>query len=380
MFLLRVLPAYSYRRSGSCFASVLLPFLLLFSPLAKAEPGYSVDNIVVDSDGKDTNEARTKALAQGETEAFKQLITNRAPAKAADIIQKIPAADISNTISGFEVMEEKITPNHYHATLRYNFSSQNIKALLQETPAENKSQASASGESHVSKAVLILPVYKEGGTLKLWQDDNKWRNIWYESALESGGGLVIIPQGDITDRVDVDDSNVDNATPATLAHMYGRYGVGEIYIAYAYFNRKADPKPTLEVTIKKLLVSGTETSRSDFIIRSSDTLDTLMARASSEIAGNIYKAQTINPNKIEFDRVKEINARVNVTDIHEWEDLRKRLLAHGNIVNIRLTSISFYETSMIISFKGTPDMLGKTLVASGLRVLQDGDNLVLKLK
>ena len=35
---------------------------------------------------------------------------------------------------------------------------------------------------------------------------------------------------------------------------------------------------------------------------------------------------------------------------------------------------------MTITFKGTPDMLGKTLVISGLRVMQDGDSLVLAIK
>jgi hypothetical protein len=238
----------------------------------------------------------------------------------------------------------------------------------------------AETESRKSKGVLVLPVYKEGNALKLWQDDNKWLSIWYESALESSKGLVVAPLGSLDDRVDVDDTNVDNATSKSLGRMYGRYGVGEIYVLYAYFDKKADPKPTLEVTLKHLLPDKAEISRLDYIIRSTETLDTLMARASGDIADRLYKQQTTDPNKVEYDRLKDIDARVNVSDIHEWEDLRKRLLTHSNVVDIKVISVSYYETDMTITFRGSPDMLGKTLVASGLRVLEDGDKLVLMLK
>ncbi|MEI6730331.1 MAG: hypothetical protein WCL30_03645, partial [Pseudomonadota bacterium] len=215
---------------------------------------------------------------------------------------------------------------------------------------------------------------------KLWQDDNKWRNAWYEAALESGGGLVVVPLGDLNDRVDIDDTNYENATYLTLSRMYERYGIGEIHIVTAFFNQKADPKPTLEVSIKKLLQDKNDLSSMNFTIHSTENLDKLMSRAANEIAKHIYTQQTIDRSKIEFERVKEINARMNVSDIREWEELRKRLLTHGNIVSIKLNSISFYETTMTISYKGTPDMLGKTLVTAGLRVLQDGDSFVLTLK
>ena len=252
-------------------------------------------------------------------------------------------------------------------------------AQPQTTPTPQVNPAIAP-DGHVRKAILILPVYIEGRIKELWQDENKWRNIWYEAALESGAGLVVVPLGDLDDRVDVDDSNVDAATSNSLSRMYSRYAIGKIYIATAFYNLKADPKPTLEVTIKQITPEKTETVRSDYIIRTTENLDGLMARAANDIAQNIYKQQSIDRTKIEFERLKEINALVNVSDITEWEALRKKLLARGNIVSIRLTSISFYETNMVITFKGTPEMLGKTLVTAGLRVMQDGDSLVLALK
>lgn len=362
----------------------MLPFVLGIAASARAaedEPkvnGYSIENITVDADGKDIEDARSRALLAGESEAFRQFVIRVSPAKSSDIITKASAQEISNMISGFEVMEEKVTPDHYHATLRYNFIPQNINALLPDLAKAKFS--SANNVEHQSKAVIVLPLYNEGKTLKLWQDDNKWRNIWLEAALESGGGIVVVPIGDIDDRVDIDDTNIEKATSESLKHMYVRYGVSDIYIMEAFFDKKADPKPTLQVAVKKLLKDKNELSHMEYIIRTSDTIDILMARAANDIAKHLYKLQTINPNKIEFERLKEINARVNTSDIHEWENLRKRLLAHGNIVGIKLTSISFYETSMIITFRGTPDMLGKTLVASGLRVMQDGDSLVLVLK
>ena len=356
-------------------ASILLLLTAFYTLNAGAIENYAVDNVIIDSDGKDENEAKTKAMAQGEIDAFRQLATRLSPAKAQDIITKTTSSEISRLIRGFEVLEEKITPEHYHASMRYTFNVPLVHQLFPDAIDQQENK-----EQKIIKAVLIIPVSQENGALKLWQDDNKWRTIWYESALVSGGGLVVAPLGDLDDRVDIDDTNVEASTAKTLARMYVRYGVSEIYIATAFFNKKADPKPTLEVTLRHLQPEKDDISRRDFTIHSTENLDMLMARASDDIAKSLYRLQTINPNKIEFDRLKEINARVNTSDIVEWQSLRKRLLAHGNIVGIRFNAISFYETSMTISFKGTPDLLGKTLVASGLRVLQDGDSLVLLLK
>jgi len=388
------LPHYSYKTV--LLASILLLFFAYIPMPAYAASDYSIDNIVVDADGKDTTDARTKALAQGEIEAFKQLVAQRNHAKAQEIIAKTTHPQISVMVRGFEVINEKMTATHYHATLRYNFDAGQMQALLglpassppsAPTPpapaapgAPAPAAAAATDSEFVHKAVLVLPVYNDGSTLKLWQDDNKWRNVWYDAALEFGGGLVIAPLGDLDDRVDVDDTNVETTTAAALARMLKRYGVGDAYVVSAFYNEKADPKPTLEVTLKRLVQGKSETTHMNYIIHSTEKLDSLMARASNDIARSLYKQQTIDPNKIEYDRLKEINARVNTSDIREWQALRKRLLAHGNIVSITFNSISFYETTMTITFKGTPDILGKTLVAAGLRVMQDGDSLVLALR
>jgi Uncharacterized protein conserved in bacteria (DUF2066) len=374
-----MLAHYSYKFFR--LASLLALLALGWALPAYAEEDFSVDKVVAEADGVDTSDARKKALAQGEIDAFRQLIARLVPDKdmATDIVTKTTPVTISSMVHGFEVGEEKMTAEHYRAVLRYHFSPQSIKALL----PQNLSTPNQTAASTARKAVLILPVMNEGrGVIKLWQDDNKWRNIWYESALESGGGLVVVPLGDINDRVDVDDSNIADATTQTLSRLYDRYGAGEIHILTAFYNLKADPKPALEIAVKRLSLSAaaSETSSASYTIRSTETLETLMARASNDIARNIYKQQTIDKSKIEFERQKEMSARANVSGAGDWVQLRKHLLAHGNVVNIRLTSMTNSQIFMIISYKGTPEMLGKTLVASGLRVMQDGDSLVLALQ
>jgi len=360
-------------------ASLLLLVCGLISP-ASAASEYGVDNVVVDAQGKDASDARAKAMTVGEKDAFSQLILRLTPSGATQILKQVTPAQVSAAVHGFTVTDEKMTADHYHATLNYTFDPRQIQALIPAPAAPPQMASSSPVPALASKAVLVLPVYNDNGAAMLWQDENKWRNLWYEAALESGGGLVVVPQGDINDRIDVDDTNVNAATPDTLKRMYGRYGVSQIIVLSASYNQKADPKPTLEVIVKKLLPGKIETSQMNYTIHSTENLDTLMSRASNDIAHTFYKLQTIDPNKIEYDRLKEINARVNTTNIKEWEELRKRLLARGNIVGVRLNSISYFETTMTITYKGTADMLGKTLVVSGLRVMQDGDSLVLAIK
>jgi hypothetical protein len=381
MSLSKIVAHYSYKTLG--LASFLAVSCLYMASPAMADEGYSVDKVTVDSSGEDTTDARNKALAQGEQDAFRQLITRLSPDKSAEIIAKATPASINESVQGFEVEEERMSATHYHAVLRYHFSPQLIAAMLPQQPGQTAQdpikQISANGAQR--KAVLVIPVFNEGrGVIKLWQDDNKWRNSWYEAALESGGGLVVVPQGNINDRVDVDDTNIAESTHESLARFYDRYGTVEINILTAFYNLKADPKPALEIAIRRISPTLNETSTASYTIRTTENLEALMARAANDIAKNIYKQQTIDKSKIEYQRQKEINARVDVSSIDEWIDLRKHLLNHGNIVGIRLTSITNSQTHMIISYNGTPELLGKTLVASGLRVMQDGDSLVLALK
>jgi hypothetical protein len=388
-----IVPHYS-RKILLC-ASVLLLFATV-APSARAADDYAVDNVVVDAEGRDTTDARTKAQAAGEKDAFSQLILKLNPSNAKDIFAHVTPAEVSAMVHSFSITQEKMTANHYHAIMNYSFDPRQVQALLPPPappagmpattpgaatlPATPASVTAPAAPERARKAVLVLPVYNDNGALSLWQDDNKWRNVWYEAALESGGGLVVVPLGDINDRVDVDDGNVNAATTDSLKRMYDRYGVGQIIVASALFNQRADPKPALEVTLRKLTPGSSETMQMSYTIHSTENLDALLLRASIDIARTLYKQQTIDPNRIEYDRLKEINARVNTTNIKEWQELRQRLLMRGNIVEVKFVSISYYETIMTITFKGTADMLGKTLVASGLRVMQDGDSLVLAIK
>lgn len=372
--------SYKFLRLASLLA------LLLPSAPAVADDRFIVEGVIVDGTGADTADARIKALAQGEKEAFRQIVERFEPGHAQEIIAKTQPADISAAVRGYEVLEEKMSAEKYHAVLRYHFSPERLLPVLPNASQAASPEALAARSNALPaevagrKAVLVVPVLNENRTLKLWQDDNKWRNIWYEAALEAGGGLVVVPLGDLDDRVDIDDATAPDATAESLRRLFSRYGVGEIHIMTAYYNLRADPKPALEVTTRRLAPGINETGKSSYTIRSTETLDLLMARASGELSKSIYQQQTIDRTKIEFERVKEIAARVNAGDIRDWVMLRKHLLTQGNIVGVRLTSITNQQTSMIISFKGTADMLGKTLVASGLRVMQDGDSLVLALK
>lgn len=427
MKILSFVPHYS--RKMLLGASVLL---LLFTGMQNAHAAneYGVDNVIVDATGKDATDARTKALAEGEKSAFAQLVLRLNLPNPSQALAKVTSQQVSSTVRGFTVVEEKMTTDHYHATLNYSFDPRQIQSLfpsaeqpiatpttpIAATPAATTAAAlpasppqpatpaaaiapatpaptqpaspvavqpaapAAMPQPPTRKAVLVLPVYNDGNALMLWQDDNKWRSLWYDAALESGGGLVVVPLGDLDDRVDVDDTNVSTATPESLKRVYDRYAVGQVIVAQAFYNQKADPKPTLEVTVKKLLAGKAETTIMNYTIHSTETLDALMLRASSDIARSLYKQQTFDPSKVTSDRLKEISARVNTTNIKEWQALRQRLLMRSNIADIRFISISYYETNMIIVYRGTTDMLGKTLVAGGLRVLQDGDALVLELK
>ena len=203
---------YSYKALR--LASILLALASPFAENADAKSDFNVENVIVDAAGTDTTDARSHALEQGQAEAFKELISRRDPAKASELAGRLTQKQIAVAVRGFEVTDEKMSADHYHAIINYTFDPAQIQTLDPVTPPAAAVGPAVAGAPpaiplRTSKAVLILPVYNEGGSAKLWQDDNKWRNLWFDAALESGGGLIVAPQGDLEDRIDVDDTNVE---------------------------------------------------------------------------------------------------------------------------------------------------------------------------
>src|SRR5579872_5738235 len=116
MILRPLRPDYSQKTAR--LASCLLLFFACFAPQALYAVGeFSVDKVMVDASGSDTTDARSKALAQGQTEAFKQLLQKKKPVQATEILAKTTAAQIDAMVRGYQVLDEKMTANHYHATV-----------------------------------------------------------------------------------------------------------------------------------------------------------------------------------------------------------------------------------------------------------------------
>src|SRR5271155_4077701 len=100
---LRNLPHYS-PKILLC-ASVLL--LLLPALHVSAATEYGVNNVVVDAGGQDTTDARAKAMAAGEKDAFAQLILRLSPPNAAQIFKQVSPSQVSAMVLGYTVTDEK---------------------------------------------------------------------------------------------------------------------------------------------------------------------------------------------------------------------------------------------------------------------------------
>ena len=141
---------------------LLAAVLVLFAATAsRAADGFIVPNVAVDATGNDAIDAKNKAIADGQAEAFKRLATQlttgtNVPAPAASALDR--------AVEGFEVADEKIAANRYRAAITYTFNRDAVQRLLSATTAASTAAIPASGE-HAAAAPGATPETSAGTSI-----------------------------------------------------------------------------------------------------------------------------------------------------------------------------------------------------------------------
>ncbi len=365
-----------------------LPFFLLFLSCVlfllprpvQAEFNSSVDGIRVEASGTNASEAKDIAVAEGEIEAFRKLIEQLEPARVDDIMAHTPRERISAMVRGYEVMEEKMSSKTYRATLRYHFDPRQVSRVLEKDIVPRVTggkPAEVTTKPLNPNAILVLPVWKDRSVYQLWEADNIWRLIWSSLTLQYGNGMIVAPFGDQRDQRDLEASRVLDSDFVLLAPVAERYGTGQIWTVYADVNED-DPAQTLHVTVRRILPNATVTREQyDYTLKPRETLNAQMQRAAIDILRRIQNQQA--PTAAAEEQINTLQVRMMQVDMKDWETIRRKLLDVPAMQKVEITSMSYFQTNVMLTYRGTPDLLGKMLAAAGFRLFRDGDILVLGL-
>ena len=350
-------------------AAFLAALSLLIAPAAFAGEAIVKSEVSVDTTGRDSAEAKSSAMAKANTEALTDLLNKlAAPGQAEIITSSLDAKKIASMTRGTEVLEEKITDNRYRARLLISFDADEISNLIGKFGIGTDQSNIPSKTS----SFLFITSFEEDNSVVLWEERNPWRNVWRMVGLEHNSGDIVVPFGDNNDQQIIDERTMASANYAALAPLAIRYGVSDVVILQAKFEKN----PDMLLTVVKRRVNRTlnEVNVTTYRADPQETRDTLLMRAARDIADNLQ-----NKKSEEIATVQGVSAGekgkmmvlASLTTLGSWTTLKAKLETLPMIERLEMLAMSPQQVDMIVHYRGTPESLAGGITGIGLRLVKN---------
>jgi len=371
------------------------------APAQDADEAYSA-TVKVDATADSAAAARETARIDGQRRALAAVIERLSGASEPAKPPKLDDKAITDMVASFEVANEHMSAVRYVADFTFHFRPSKVRRLVRvvETPpAENgskgapdkspgdkspgdkssgdKSSADSGGKSSAEGAskptvesgnrpVVILPVYRDGSNVVLWDDPNAWRMAWSQRPAGSAPGRLVLPLGDAGDLAAIDAEKAGSGQPEALSAIAQRNSGSEAVVALATARRQDNKLAGLDVTVKRYR-SGhlVDTQASSFEANPAESEADLMKRAAESTAAEIESGAKRNAGA-RSDQPASLAVTVPITSLGEWVQVRDRLASVGVIRKIDLLSLSRQEARIEVKYVGSQDQLKSSLAEVNL--------------
>ena len=345
----------------------LLAVLIAISAPAPAADDdlFEVLDIKVDETDETAAAAREKALQIGERRAWDTLVQRFVDPQQRRLPQ-FSQQEIGDAVRDFWVSGEKTSPVRYIATLNYNFKPQRVERLL----------ASRGVRFTITRSdpLVVVPVYAEDGTSKLWDDPNPWRQAW--QGMRVRGLLTLkVPQGDIGDLSTVAVEQAVAGDRARLAELAQRYEAADALVTLAKVEPGATPdSQQLKVTAIRYNLSTTQPlADRSFPIEGAGVTPELLGQAALAIANDVdvayrrgWTPATGLVSPLDARQSTTAQVLVPVSSLDDWVAKRKRIQSLPQLDRVKLVSLSRDAARLTIVYPGPTDQLAAALVQAGL--------------
>jgi hypothetical protein len=344
------------------------------SPAQEADEAYSA-TVKVDATADTAAAAREMARIDGQRRALAAVIQRLAGSSESANPPKLDDKTITDMVASFEVANERMSAVRYVADYTFHFRPSKVRRLVRvadSPPAEGTAKGGA-GEGgakpvveRTNRSLVVLPVYRDGEALVLWDDPNAWRTAWSQRPTETGSGRLVLPLGDAGDLAAIDAEKAESGKSDALTAIAQRNHGAETVVALATARRQDGKLAGLDVILKRYR-SGriVDTQDSSFDANPGESEADLLRRAADSIASDIESGvkRDAGPRP---DQAASLAATVPINSLGEWVQLRNRLASVGAIRKIDLLSLSRQEARIEVKYVGTPDQLKSSLAEVSL--------------
>jgi hypothetical protein len=339
----------------------------------RADEAYSA-TVKVDATADSAAAAREAARVDGQRRALAAVIERLSGAPETAKPPKLDDKTITDMVDSFEVANERMSAVRYVADLTFHFRPSKVRRFVRvvdsaaveganKSPAENAGKT--AGESG-NGPIVILPVYKDGPGLTLWDDPNDWRAAWAQRPAGSGPNRLILPLGDAGDLAAIDAEKAGSGTAEALGSIAQRNGASETAVALATVRRQGDKPAGLDVAVKRYRAGRlVDTQGSSYDANPGESEADLLRRAAEGVAADIESAAKKNAG-VRSDQQASLAVTVPITSLGEWLQVRNRLTGVTMIRKIDLLSLSRQEAKIEVKYVGSQDQLKSSLAEVSL--------------
>jgi hypothetical protein len=353
------------------------------APAQESDEAYST-TVKVDATAESAAAAREVARIDGQRRALAAVIERLSGASEPAAPPKLDDKTITDMVASFEVANEHMSAVRYVADYTFHFRPSKVRRLVRvaETPpaestsksagdksSGDKSSADSGGKSPAeggNRAIVVLPVYRDGSNVVLWDDPNAWRVAWSQRPAGSGLGRLVLPLGDAGDLATIDAEKAGSGKPEALTAIAQRNSGSEAVVALATAQRQGDKLAGLDVTVKRYRYGHlVDTQSSSFEADPAESEADLLKRAAEATAAEIETGAKLNADA-HSNQPASLAVTVPITTLGEWVQVRNRLASVSSIRKIDLLSLSRQEARIEVRYVGSQDQLKSSLAEVNL--------------
>lgn len=342
------------RVAGAGLALLLIAALGGAPARAADQPDPYSATVKVDATADSAAAARTLARVDGQRHALEDVVKGLSGSTDEPKLPKLDDQAITGLVASFEVAHEKMSTVRYLADYTFHFRAAKIRQLMR--------SAGISPVAPPAKPVVIVPLYRDGDKLVLWDDPNPWREAWGEVAMPSSPTRLSLPLGGVGDLTSIDAEQARSGDAQALGDLAQRNDGDEALVAFAKARRQGDRLAGLDVDLKRYRAGQTTAGRSDSIdINPGENDGDFFKRAVGVVVGDIeHGGAPVAPKEA------SVSATIPITTLADWVTMRQRLATVPGIRKVDLLSLSRQQAKITIRYVGDPDQLRTSLAQADL--------------
>ncbi len=331
----------------------LLYGMMLCAGGAKADL-YQVSGIPVAAELSSANEAREVALANGQTEAFWQLMRKMTTPSELQKVPVLSQDEVVNLVQNVSVSNEKTTDTKYMATISVRFKPKETQDFLTQNQVPFLIQA--------PPPYVVIPVFKKGEKVELLEEDNPV--FIFLKQMENNNPLfeVNVPTGDGEDVVLVQEL-WDVGAEEGWEPLLKKYGAERVFF---FALEQLGPSVTVRTWTIPADKEALERQEFQVIVPSGDVapdLPRMWRKSLAQIETAWRRART---NDLTTPSMFWVS--VPIETIQEWQSIYTDLLKSGFLNGVEVRAFRPRQVLAALRYKGAGEQLDAALRSIGMRV------------